>query len=141
MLTKTRHLRFLFLQPWLITLFYAIFRKKTLCKMTGYDLQMHLRYRKSISNKETNKILFMHVPVNFARSYTEDERNFPRRNNLILQKMTSSVDKAVNFKAFSRPNKEIKYFSKDFNRIQGLFKTTAKIQDLFQDCMNHATIL
>ena len=37
--------------------------------MTGYDLQMHLRYRKSISNKETNKILFMHkniftVPVN-----------------------------------------------------------------------------
>ena len=114
--------------------------------MTGYDLQMHLRYRKSISNKETNKILFMHkniftVPVNFARSYTEDERNFPRRNNLILQKMASSVDKAVNFKAFSRTNKEIKYISKDFNPIQGLFKTTAKIQDLFQDCMNHATIL
>ena len=44
--------------------------------MTGYDLQMHLRYRKSISNKETNKILFMHnniftVPVSFAGSYTE----------------------------------------------------------------------
>ena len=122
MLTKTRHLRFLFLQPWLITLFYAMFRKKTLCKMTGYDLQMHLRNTKSISHKETNKILFMHknvfiVPVNFARSYTEDERNFPRRNNIILQKMASSVDMAVNFKAFSRTNKEIKYISKDLNRI------------------------
>ena len=55
--------------------------------------------------------------------------------------MVYGVDKAVNFKDVSRPNKEIKYFSKDFNRIQGLFKTTAKIQDLFQDCMNPATIL
>ena len=81
------------------------------------------------------------VPVNFARSYTEDERNFPRRNNLILQKMASSVDKAVNFKDFSRPNKEIKHLSKDFNQIQGLFKTTAKIQDLFQDCATHAKML
>ena len=78
--------------------------------MTGYDLQMHLRYRKSISNKETNKILFMHkniftVPVSFAGSYTEDKPNFPRRNNLILQKIVSGVDKVVNFKDFSRLNK------------------------------------
>ena len=79
--------------------------------------------------------------MNFADSYTEDEPNFPRRNNLILQKMVSGVDKVVNFKDFSRPNKEMKNFSKDFNRIQGLFKTTAKIQDLFQVCTNHATIL
>ena len=79
--------------------------------------------------------------MNFADSYTEDEPYFPRRNNLILQKMVSGVDKVVNFKDFSRPNKELKNFSKDFNRIQGLFKTTAKIQDLIQVCTNHATIL
>jgi len=42
-------------------------------------------------------------------SYTKDEPNFPRQNNLIsLQKMVSRVDKVVNFKDFSRLNKEIK---------------------------------
>ena len=55
--------------------------------------------------------------------------------------MVYGVDKVVNFKDFSRPNKEIKHFSKDFNQIQGLFKTTAKIQDLCQDCANHAKIV
>ena len=137
MLTKTRHLRFLFLQPWLITLFYAMFRKKTLCKMTGYDLQMHLRNRKSISHKETNKILFMHkniftVPVNFTRSYTEDERNFPRRNNLILQKMASSVDKAVNFKAFSRTNKESSTFQRTLTEFKDFLRRLLKFKTFFK---------
>ena len=50
--------------------------------------------------------------MSFTGSYTEDEPNFPRQNNLILQKMVSGVDKVVNFKDFSRPNKEIKYFSR-----------------------------
>ena len=36
----------------------------------------------------------------------------------------------MNFKDFSRPNKDIKVFFKDLNRIQGLLKTTIKIQDL-----------
>ena len=57
---------------------------------------------------EKNKILFMHknvlmLPVSFIGYYTEDEPNFPQQNNLILQK------KGVNFKDFSRPDKEIKY--------------------------------
>ena len=45
-----------------------------------------------------------------------------KQNNLILQKRVVGVDKIVNFKDFSRPNKEIKYFSrtltefKDFSR-------------------------
>ena len=55
--------------------------------------------------------------------------------------MVSGIDKVENFKDFSRPNKEVKYFSKDLNRNQGLFTTTAKISDIFQDCTNHATIL
>ena len=50
--------------------------------------------------------------MSFTGSYTEDEPNFPRQNNLILQKMVSGVDKVVNFKDFSRSNKEIKYFSR-----------------------------
>ena len=45
--------------------------------------------------------------MSFTGSYTEDELNFPWQNNLILQKKVSSIDKAGNFKDFSRPNKEI----------------------------------
>ena len=52
------------------------------------------------------------LPVSSTGSYTEDELNFPWQNNLILQKKVSGVDKVVNFKDFSRPNKEIKYFSR-----------------------------
>ena len=50
--------------------------------MIAYDLKMNLRYRNSISNKETEiKILYIHknvitVPVNFTGSYIEDELNF-----------------------------------------------------------------
>ena len=49
-----------------------------------------------------------------AGSYTEDEPSFPRQNNMFLQKIKESgVNKvAVNFKDFSRPNEEIKYFSR-----------------------------
>ena len=60
-----------------------------------------------------HKILnFFTSPMSLTGSCTEDEPNFPRQNNLILQKMVSGVDKVVNFKDFSRPNKEIKYFSR-----------------------------
>ena len=68
-------------------------------------------------------MLFIHMlPVSFTGSYTEDEPNFPQENILFLQKRVKSIDKVVNFKDFSRPNKEIKYFSrtltefKDFSR-------------------------
>ena len=40
--------------------------------------------------------------VSFTGSYNEDEPNFPQQNNLILQKKVTGVDKAVNFKDFSR---------------------------------------
>ena len=52
------------------------------------------------------------LPVSFtgSTSCTEDEPNFPRQNNLVLQKKLSGVGKVVNFKDFSRPDKEIKYF-------------------------------
>ena len=43
-----------------------------------------------------------------------DEPNFPWQNNQILQKKVSGLDKVVNFKDFSRPNKETlgKFFSR-----------------------------
>ena len=44
----------------------------------------------------------------------------------------SGVHKVVNFKDFSRPNKEIKYFSKTLTKFKELFKTTTKIQDLLK---------
>ena len=42
------------------------------------------------------------LPVNFTGSYTEDEPNFPRQNNLILQKSVVGVDKVMNFPLISR---------------------------------------
>ena len=60
--------------------------------MTGYDLQLHLRYKNCIWNKEKlDKILFKHenvfkLPVCFIGSYTEDEPDFPQQKNLILHK-------------------------------------------------------
>ena len=68
------------------------------------------------------------LSLSFTGSYTEEEPNFPWKNDLILQKKVSGVDKVVNFKGFSRPNKKIKYFS----RTETEFKTTSKIQDLFE---------
>ena len=74
--------------------------------MTGYDLQLHLRYRNSIKNKET-KLRYCSCTKMF-------------------------LDKVVNFKDFSRPNKEIKYFSrtltelKDFSRQKLHFKTLSR---------------
>ena len=62
--------------------------------------------------------MFMHknvlmLAVSFRGSYTKDEPNFPQQNNVIfLKKMVSRIDKVVNFKDFSRPSKEIKYFSR-----------------------------
>ena len=56
--------------------------------------------------------IFLRLPTSFTASYTEDEPNFPRQTNITLQKKVSGVDKAVNFKDFSRPNKEIKYFTR-----------------------------
>ena len=48
------------------------------------------------------------LPVSFTGSYSEDEPNFP------LQKRVPGINKVVNFKEFSRPNKEIKYLSRTF---------------------------
>ena len=42
------------------------------------------------------------LPVSFTGSYTGDEPNVPRQNDLILQQKVSGVDKIVNFKDFSR---------------------------------------
>ena len=38
-----------------------------------------------------HKNVFM-LPVSFTGSYTEDKPNFPRQNNLILQKTVSGVE-------------------------------------------------
>ena len=87
--------------------YFILLSATRLCKITGYDLQLHLRYRNSI----WNKIMFMYknvftLNVSFTGSYNEDEPNFPQQNNLILQKKVTGVDKAVNFKDFSRPYKK-----------------------------------
>ena len=58
------------------------------------------------------------LSLSFTGSYTEEEPNFPWKNDLILQKKVSGVDKVVNFKGFSRPNKKNQVLFKDRNRIQ-----------------------
>ena len=70
------------------------------------DLQLHLRYRNSIRNKEaeikycscTKKVFTL--PVSVTSTYTEGEPTFLRQKNQILQKILSGVEKAVNFKDF-----------------------------------------
>ena len=76
--------------------------------------------------------------MSFTGSYAEEEPNFHRQNNLILQKMVAGEDKVVNFKDSSRPNKEIKYFSriliefKDFSRQLHVvnFKTLSRLYEI-----------
>ena len=72
--------------------------------------------------------LTFRLPVGCTGSYTKDELNFPLQNtgNLISQK-TVWRDKVLNFEDFSRPSKEIQYFS-----LTLLFKMTTKMQDLFR---------
>ena len=53
------------------------------------------------------------LPKSFTGSYTEDEPNLPWVKVIqFYRRKLSGVDKVVNFKDFSRPNKEIKYFSR-----------------------------
>ena len=135
----------------LITLFHTTFRKNTW--QNGNSGNSHWVWLEIASEVETafemfketeNKILFMHknvftLPVSFAGSYTEDEPNFPRRNNAISQKMCG-VNKRVNFKDFSRPNKGIKYFSrtliefKDFPKRPLNFKTFSRLYEPWIKC-------
>ena len=77
-----------------------------------------------------NKNVFT-LPVSCIGSYIEDEPGFPRQNNLRLPETGVWRRQGSRFEGLSRPNKAIKCF-KDLNRIQGLFKTTTKIQDLFK---------
>ena len=56
-----------------------------------------------------HKNVFM-LPMSFTGSYTQRMRQIFL--NLILLKKLSCVDKVANFRDFSRPNKEIKYFSR-----------------------------
>ena len=80
-------------------------------------------------------------PMSFTGSYAEEEPNFHRQNNLILQKMVAGEDKVVNFKDSSRPNKEIKYFSrtliefKDFSRQLHVvnFKTLSRLYEVWSN--------
>ena len=72
--------------------------------------------------------LTFRLPVGCTGSYTKDEPNFPLQNtgNLISQK-TVWRDKVLNFEDFSRPSKEIQYFSRTL-----LFKMKTKNKDLFK---------
>ena len=115
-----------------------------LCKMTGYNLQLHLRYRNSFEiQKQKENIVHAQkcftLPVSFTGSYTEDQPNFRRQSNLILQKKVSGVDKVVNFKDFSGPNTEIKYIfkgprpnSRNFSRRLVKFKAFSR---LYEPCI------
>ena len=58
------------------------------------------------------------LPLSFTSYYNKDEPNWPRQNNLILQRRQLGCE-----------------FPKDFprpNNFQALFKMTSKMQDLFK---------
>ena len=73
--------------------------------MTGYDLQLHMRYRNIIRNKDRMD----YASREFYRIFLRGWANFSLAKKLKIVKIVSSVDKVVNFKDFSRPNKHIKH--------------------------------
>ena len=85
LLAKTRHGViydfYFFGHRW--THYYILLSATRLCKITGYDLQLHLRYRIAFGIKKNT--VTSRYPRVFTGSDTEDEPNFPRGNNLILQ--------------------------------------------------------
>ena len=72
-----------------------------------------------------------------AQKYFHVRAKFSSAKNLILQKIVSGIYNVVNFKDFSRPNREIKYFSrtltkfKDFSRRLLKFKTFSRLYELW----------
>ena len=73
--------------------------------------------------------------MSFTGSYIDDVPNFPQQNSLVLQKIVAGIDKVVNFKDSSRPNKEIKYFSRTLTEFKD-FSTRMLNFKNFQDCTN-----
>ena len=85
--------------------------KKNICRSGKLRTEFTGPITESTSPRQSDTTFFARwLPMNFTGSHTENESNFPWQNNLILQKMVSSVDKVMNVKDFSRPNKEMKYF-------------------------------
>ena len=82
--------------------YFILLSTTKLWKMTGYDLQLHLRYRNSIKNKETKL------------RYCSCSKMF--------------LDKVVNFKNFSRPNKEIKYFLRTLTEFKNFSRQLLHIK-------------
>ena len=74
--------------------------------------------------------------MSFTGSYIDDGPNFPQQNSLALQKIVAGIDKVVNFKDSSWPNKEIKYFSRTLTEFKD-FSTWMLNFKNFQDCTNH----
>ena len=70
--------------------------------------------------------------MSFIVSYTEDEPNFPWRNNLIWPKTGVWRRQGSEFQWPFKAYYWNQVCFKDLNQIQGLFKTTTKIQDLFK---------
>ena len=66
-------------------------------------------------------VFTLHVSFKRKGSYTEDEPDFSRQENLKVY----GVHKVMNFKDFSRPNKEIKYFSRRLAK----FKTFSRLYE------------
>lgn len=84
------------------------------------------------------------LPVGCMGSYIKDEPNFPLRitGNLISQK-TVWRNKVLNFDAFSRPIKEIQYFSRTLSQFKDFLRWQLKCKtfsSLHKQCMNNANL-
>ena len=104
------------------------FPPTTLCKMTCNCILG----TKRIWNKETEvkycscTKMFLRYPWVLQVLTPRMSQIFLSEKKLILQKIVSGVDKVVNFKDFSRPYKEIKYFSRRLLK----FKTFSRLSEL-----------
>ena len=104
------------------------FPPTTLCKMTCNCILG----TKRIWSKET-EVKYCSCPKCFyvtREFYRFSHRGWAKfssaEKKLVLQKIVSGVDKVVNFKRFSRPYKEIKYFSRRLLK----FKAFSRLSEL-----------
>ena len=99
--TSWSHLRLLRLPP-LCSHFFILLSATRLRKMTGYDLQLHLRYRNSIWNKGTEIIYCWRTKIFLRYPWVLQV--------LLLALRMSPIFLGKIIKDFLIPNKEIKYF-------------------------------
>ena len=115
-------------------------RNTTVCLMatvTGYAVLLHLRYRNSMWNKETEIKYCLRTKIClrypwFLQVLRLRMSQFFLGKIIVLHRKICDVDSVVNSKDFSRAKKEIKYFSRTLTEFDDISRRLRTMGDLLQ---------